>query len=374
MKIAYDISILEGERYTGVEKLAFFLFSEFWRNYQEIEHVAFCRKRSKRFDRFPEYVTIKEIPGKQFWRYTALPKALKKEAADLFISPVMALPFPCSTPMLAYVHECQWRHKSNESGSWRHRLYFWLSASRSKILLTNSEFTKKDMIADLGSREKDIHVIHAAGDPSLSQLEPCQKQQLFSKFAIPENEPYCLFVSTIRPKKNVETLIRAFNQPLLQNINLVLAGKVVDQGLVELAKTLNCKNVIFTDYVSDGELKTLYQNASSFLYISAHEGFGLPVLEAYEYALPVIASSGGSIPEVAGKGAILIDNPNPDTVSEAVNKLLFDKPLRERLKAEAKKQLAKFAWKNSADKLYEVIKNSPYSSSLRVATNGSRSK
>ena len=92
-----------------------------------------------------------------------------------------------------------------------------------------------------------------------------------------------------------------------------------------------------------------------FLYISTTEGFGLPILEAYEFGLPVIASSGGSIPEVAGKGAILLDNPNTDTVSVAVKKLLKDKLLQHNLQEEAKKQLAHFSWRNSADKLYTIV-------------------
>ena len=102
---------------------------------------------------------------------------------------------------------------------------------------------------------------------------------MIEKLGIP-NRPYCLFVSTIRPKKNVGTLIEAFDDPVLKDINLICAGRIDYPAYVEEVKEKGIKNVFFPGYLESQMITDLYHHAEAFLFISQTEGFGLPILEA----------------------------------------------------------------------------------------------
>ena len=159
-KIAYDISILETESLTGVEKMCLNLFLELWKRSPEWEHTVFCRHHHERFNEFPSEVKIKATGGGRFWRYRELPKALAKENYELFISPVSALPWPCSIPMMAFIHECQWRHVTNEQKSFMQRFLVKAAIRRAKIILTISQFSRKEILEECGKRQPEIEIIY----------------------------------------------------------------------------------------------------------------------------------------------------------------------------------------------------------------------
>ena len=197
---------------------------------------------------------------------------------------------------------------------------------------------------------------------------------------------YFLFVGTIQPRKNLVRLIKAYagflnvakqrnseiakqsiyksDSPIRQSTNslpaLVLAGGKgwLSEEIFELPKKLGIEEqVIFTGRVSDIDLNRLYKNALAFTFPSLFEGFGLPVLEAFEAKVPVITSNNSSLPEVAGDAAILVDPYKTEDIMLALIKLYNDKNAQRDLIKKGSEQLNKFSWKKCASETLAVLKS-----------------
>lgn len=181
-------------------------------------------------------------------------------------------------------------------------------------------------------------------------------------------DSFWLSVGTIEPRKNLTTLAEAYahyRELSVHPLKLVFAGgtgwlmasfkeKLSELGILD--------HVIFTGYVSDDELVWLYRNCFANIYPSYFEGFGLPVLEALQFGAPTLASQATSIPEVAGKAALLIDPYQIESLTHGMLELERNPGLRERLKALGPSQAARFDRTLSTEKLirlYERAMNSP---------------
>lgn len=347
--IGYDISILESPRLTGVEKLAKYLFANLWKIAPQHQHILFCHSAPTQLSYLPENVKICEVPQGKFWRYTSLPRYIRRSKCQIFISPVAALPGSYKIPKLAYIHECPWLHDCAEKISWKHRVALWLAALRAEALLTNSMFTKKDIERELFFPAKKIAIIPPAADPFL-QTKKKPLTEVLHHYNIPHKN-YCLFVSTIRPKKNIQLLLNAFKN--LPQINLVCVGKIQDTGIISNKPD----NVFFTGYAPQEDLLSLYEGAQCFLYISRNEGFGIPILEAFAHGCPVIASRCGSIPEVAGEAACYIDSWQSDELCDTITNLINDRNRQQIMIQKGKMQADKYSWETSAQYLLELIEN-----------------
>ena len=177
-----------------------------------------------------------------------------------------------------------------------------------------------------------------------------------------------MYLGTIEPRKNLIGLFKAYALlPIaLQEIYpLVVAGA---EGW-NTGETFNCLKVLkldnkvkFLGFVSDGVLSKLYKETALFVYPSLYEGFGFPVLEALSFGAPVITSNVSSLPEVAGKAAVLVDPNEPKSISNAIQKLLEHKEDADKLRLIAQKQVDKFSWQMSAKetlKVFEEVLNEP---------------
>ena len=178
---------------------------------------------------------------------------------------------------------------------------------------------------------------------------------------IVKKSPYILYVGTLQPRKNVSTLIKAFNKfkDTYPEFKLVIVGRKgwLYNQIFELVKQLKLEqNIVFTDYVSDGELVKLYKNAFCFVLPSLYEGFGIPVLEAMVNNCPVICSNVSSLPEIAGKAALYFNPKSEKDLLKNLLKLKEDVSLKNKLIKNGKEQIKKFSWQKCADETLEVIK------------------
>jgi len=171
---------------------------------------------------------------------------------------------------------------------------------------------------------------------------------------------FILSVATLEPRKNLQRLIRAYKllpNEVRQHNPLVLVG---DQGwknsdLLDEAKSLiEERQIVFTGYVSDQELKLLYASAKLFVYPSLYEGFGLPVIEAMRAGVPVITSKIGATKEVADDGAILVDPHNLADIALAMQTVINEQELRNNLVSIGVKRAQSFTWEKTVDDILEV--------------------
>lgn len=221
-----------------------------------------------------------------------------------------------------------------------------------------SEYTKKRLLHFFPFvDEKKVEVVYCGNRDTL--LKEKADIKLVEKFGL-HNEEYFLSVGTIEPRKNYGTLLKAFKEYKEKTKckkKLCIAGGYgwMQENFTSDIMSLGLKDdVIVTGYVSDAELSNLYRHCFAFVYPTWYEGFGLPVLEAMNFGRPVIASNVTSIPEVAGKGALLIEPHNIEQICDCMIRLESDDSLRKELLCEAEKQVAKFSWEESAKELLEI--------------------
>jgi glycosyltransferase involved in cell wall biosynthesis len=168
-------------------------------------------------------------------------------------------------------------------------------------VITVSAFSRSEIVKYAGIPARKIAVIPLSVDKAFDQFVPV---------AIPENN-YVLYVGNVKPHKNLKICLEAFDALNEPGLKFVIVGKregfiTGDESLEENVKHLGDR-VIFTGHVSDDLLKSYYKNAKLFLFPSKYEGFGLPVLEAMKFGLPILASKSASIPEVGGDKIMYFD-------------------------------------------------------------------
>lgn len=231
------------------------------------------------------------------------------------------------------------------------------SIERSSRILTDSEFSKKEIKELLHVPAERIAVVYAA-PPVLS--DAVDFTQVSVKYKI--EKPYILYVGTIEPRKNLVRLIEAFDS-LKQKEKiphqLVLAGGD-GWSNSEIYKAAcgasHSRDIIFTGYVSAAEKTTLYQYADAFVFPSLYEGFGIPPLEAMSQNCPVICANAASLPEVVGDAAIFADPLNTADIAEGILRVLTDAAVRDALIEKGTEQFKKFNWQASADRFTDVCK------------------
>lgn len=225
-------------------------------------------------------------------------------------------------------------------------------------IITGSNFTKQEIINYLGIDAKNITVIYHGVNHDIYKPYPrVALQETKTKFKLPSD--FLLFVGSIEPRKNLLTLLRAYNlltPAQKQELPLILVGfsgwenKEIMQ---ELQK--DKENISYLGFVSDEELAHIYNLCTIFIYPSLYEGFGLPPLEAMACSTPVIVSNVASLPEVCGDAAIYIDPHNEENIKDSILILFNDKDLRDTLSQKAISQAASFSWEKSAAMHIEVF-------------------
>jgi len=237
-------------------------------------------------------------------------------------------------------------------------------------------FTEKLLMPPAIRRADHIICISKSTQDTINEFYPEQiskteviyggvnKSTINEVLARPLNTPYFLFVGTLEPRKNLKRLLKAFSNATKHGgckHKLVLAGSKGwgDQNVETLIHELNIDTeTIVTGYISDMGLQSYYQHADALLMPSLYEGFGLPILEASQYGVPCLTSNCSSMPEVSGKGGILVEPKNTASIEKALCELSSNTELREELSNYAQKQSNAFSWERSAQATLSTLLNS----------------
>lgn len=223
-------------------------------------------------------------------------------------------------------------------------------------ILTISESVKKDLIEILEIPENAIDVIYAGIDQNDNIFDNDKQlfEKLKQKFLI--KNKYIFSVPSMDFRKNIFGLINAYAQlpeKLKNEFQLVISNEISEdykKMLYNHAAKANLTDdeLILTNYVTEIDLKILYKNANLFVFPSFNEGFGLPVLEAMYYGIPVVTSNLSSLPEVVGDAGVLVNPYNTNEISQAMEAILNDSELQKNLIAKSKIQAKKFSWNKTA--------------------------
>jgi len=236
-----------------------------------------------------------------------------------------------------------------------------LAARQADHIIAVSESTKRDTVRLLGVPEAKITVIYEAAHPLFTPITNEEAlDRIRARYHLPSE--FILFVSTIEPRKNLPTLLRAFRR-LRDNYKsqatLAIAGnrgwlaEEVDAVLDELRLG---DAVRFLGGVANEELVYLYNAAKLFVLPSFYEGFGLPPLEAMACGTPVIVSKVSSLPEVVGDAGLLVEPEDVEGLTVAMWRVLTDDNLRREMRAKGLKRAAKFSWERAARETLAVYR------------------
>ncbi|MEO6457133.1 MAG: glycosyltransferase family 1 protein [Chloroflexia bacterium] len=241
------------------------------------------------------------------------------------------------------------------------------AAHNAESLIALSNSARDDMISLLGADPAKITVIPgAAGDefkPPADLLHAQTEAAQAFNLPTPEEGGYILFVSTIEPRKNLVTLLEAYSVLLSRKISpmplLAVAGRegwLYEQAHARISELNLGNKVRLIGEVPGGRLVKLYQGARIFALPSIYEGFGLPALEAMACGVPVVASTGGSLPEVVGSAGILIDPHDVEGWASALERLLLDPGEEKRLREMGPQQASNFSWDKAAAQTWDLYR------------------
>ena len=220
--------------------------------------------------------------------------------------------------------------------------------------------TKRDLEELFNIPAEKIEVIYPGGNEN-AEVDISKIDRVRAKYHLPQN--YFLYVGNLEPRKNVASIILAFDEFISENseynnYDLVIAGgngwKCHD--IFSASSQSNHKEKIhLLGYVNETEKQTLCSSAKILIYPSFYEGFGFPVLEAFSAGVPVITSADSSLPEVAKDAALLINPFNLTEIKAAIREILKNDDLIDNLKAKGRLVAAEFTWERTAREYWRLF-------------------
>ena len=298
--------------------------------------------------------------------FTTVPNRLKKEQPDLVFEPAHFGPFnlPKHIKRVTMIHDLTpvlFPTFHSKSSYWFHKLLLPTVFKNADHILTNSQCSKNDLAQHYPITKNKTTAIYLGKAEIFKAASTAQNnQQILDRYRL--DKPYLLHVGTLEPRKNLLTLLKAFedlketgNYPTLQ---LVLVGKKgwnMDEFYKQLENSAVKKDVIFPGYIERADLPILYNECQLFVYPSHYEGFGIPIVEAMACGAPVLSSNASCLPEVGGEAAHYFSPNDVKELSSKMQQILTDESLRNEMKAKSLKQATQFSWERTARETLAVF-------------------
>ena len=303
-----------------------------------------------------------------FFMHYHLPKEVKKDKIDLLFCPGYVAPLFYKGNIALELHDIIYQARP-ELYNWPS---FWdkfllktisrISAKKAKIILTCSEFSKKEIIKHYQVDQEKVKTVYLAADEKFKPIEEENKRKKFkSKYEI--KDKYILYLGSIFDRRHLPETILAFEKIAQERNNyqfLIIGKDYTPSNINQLVKgvnqRLNREGIIRSDYIEEEDLSLAYSFADLFIYLSDYEGFGLPVLESLSCGTLTMTSRKASIPEVANQSVIYVENNGDDKeIYQAIKKGLNNKELRENLIKKGLEQSKKFSWKKAAKETLDAL-------------------
>ena len=218
-------------------------------------------------------------------------------------------------------------------------IIFHILARFARRVLTDSAFSQKELAHNLGVALERFQVIPLGGD---HMLDIIPDSSILEKHGLSKNS-FLLSVASQSKHKNFERILQAESY-LGDGLILAAAGGSNQKVFNALGKPDNQEKVKHLGYVTDAELKALYENAMGFIFPSLYEGFGLPILEAMNCGCPVLCSNAASIREVAGNAGLYFNPLDVNDIARSITEFVSDETLRSNLQVSGFLQASRFTW------------------------------
>lgn len=300
----------------------------------------------------------------QLWKQLILPIKAKWKGCDILFCTDFFVPvFSWGIITVPVFHDAFfWEYPHHYNKYWR-TLFIQLglrAAKKSAFIITPTKYTQEQIARYSGIAKEKIIPIHEG-----------PKRFEGSKNANPIGKPYLFHIGTAEKRKNLPFLIKAYAE-LIQsrelaippNLCLVLAGQfsnksTIDDGatILETIESFDLKDrVILTGYLPDEAIPAYYTHAACYVFPSLNEGFGIPILEAFQYGCPVLIANNSCLPEVAGDAALTFDPTDQSALVAQLRTILTNQILRETLIFKGKERAKQFTWESAAAEIKTLFK------------------
>lgn len=344
-------------------------------------YILFVRSQDKKVFKSLKFKIIEtDIRWHSISEQIKFPKILKNENLDLVHFPYFSVPVFYNRPYVVTIHDLILHHFPTGQASTLFLPIYWSkmfaykyvisrAAGKAKKIITVSNSTKDEIIDHLKIDPEKIEVVYEGIDNQItnpkSQIPDKSLNAKYPGLAKRSgagkilNTKYFIYVGNVYPHKNVNTLIDAFNSLLEKEkeCSLMFVGREDFFYKRLKAKVKSNKNIEFLDYVSDGELAWLYQNAVATVCPAFMEGFGLPALEAMANNCLVITSDVPAFREICKDNAIYFNPKDPNELSEKMSEVLNNKEKFENLIEEGFKRSQDFSWRKMSEQTLKIYEN-----------------
>lgn len=363
MIIGIDANEANIDRRVGANQYAFELLWSLYKIKNPHQWVIYLRERPLTDMPSERVGWVYRVFGpKKFWTQWRLPLDLYlyHPWPDIFFSPVHYTPRFSPIPIIVSIMDLGYlKFPEQFTKKDLYQLTHWTARSikKAKHILAISQATKDDIIERYGIPKERITVTYPGYDPKKFKRQNSKIKNEGTKRKYKISGDYVLFLSTLKPSKNIENLIEAYKILSDENLDLklVIAGKKgwMYDSIFEKVKSLGLeKKIVFTGFIPDEDVTGLMSGASVFCLPSFWEGFGIPVVEVMAMGIPVVVSDTGSLPEVVGDAGVIINPYKPVSIALGIKEALKQK---EELINRGFKQIKKFSWDECGKKTLEVL-------------------
>lgn len=367
LKVAVDIRDLEIAK-TGTLTFMEGLIGAFDKHKDTITFFYF-KPKIKPYTGNNSFFKIIEHFNFFLWKQVILPyKAYRNKCTVVFCSDYFVPYFHFGYKTVAVFHDAFFAEYPTHYNPYWLKLFKYIglpSARRAAYVVTPTEYAKQTVHQLYHINPSSIVVIGEAGKEIASNFMGNEAIVVNNKILIC---PFALHVGTFEKRKNLPALIEAMSKLKLygsEGLHLILVGKSSNKVTLDdtdlILKTIQKFNlqdrVHLVGFADSDKLALYYSKAMMYIFPSINEGFGIPILEAFQFKVPVLVANNTCLPEVAGDAAVCFDPFNTDVIAEAITNVYQDPILREALIDNGKKKLKNYSWNKTAEILIQLFKN-----------------
>jgi len=301
----------------------------------------------------------------RLWRFGGAGLSASRSCADVMFIPTAATLPVGRVPAVCTIHDvtpiAMPSHSAKVSAIQRFLLRG--CARLSRMIITSSECSKRDIVALLGVPEEKVVVIHDGCDQSLFNADPPDMETLAAlRWRLGIEGPYLLHHGTIQPRKNLKRLIQAYHLMLADtdlNFDLVLAGQqgwASDEIVNAATESRGRGKVILAGVLGDSDLALLIKGACLAVVPSLYEGFSLPMVESMACGVPTIASRTSCLPEISGNALTYFDPLSIEDMASCMHAVLCSSELSSSLRQRGIDRARDFTWQRCARETLNVLK------------------
>lgn len=355
MKIGIDASSANKKNRTGVEKYSYDLIQAIKKVDSKNQYILYSRDALREnLAKLPSNFSSCIFKSCKFWSQTKLFKAIKNDKLDYLLVPGSVIPVftNFSTRKISVVHDVaflDYPEYYSRLEFMRQRAALFINTRFSQKIITVSQFTKEKILENLKIDESKIDVINIGLNID-KNIKPVEVPSV-------KDKKYIFYIGRIEHKKNILNQIKAFEifNKEFPDYKLVLAG-TDGYGSTEINKVIsNNKNIIRLGYVGEGEKKYLFENASIFTFVSFYEGFGIPILEAFYYNVPIVTSNSTATSEVLLDAGLTVSPTNINKIALAYKKYANSPKIRTEKINKGKIRFENFSLENEAKKMVSIM-------------------